>query len=173
MAGEAIAVERALRHAGMSPDAARSILLAARLSGAPALTPSDIATIARHTAPEVAVSDLAFNEADFITLGASAVNSVVIAWTPPPNTLGILRWVATGVGTRADFDSITWRLRVGGSAINGFDAIQGPIASIIVPLPIFWPIFKGQKVDVIATNRSATAITNVTALVRGTFFPSP
>ena len=66
----------------MSPDAERSILLAARLSGAPALTPSDIATIARHTAPEVAVSDLAFNEADFITLGASAVNSVVIAEGP-------------------------------------------------------------------------------------------
>ncbi len=117
------------------------------------------------------VADLMFNEANFITLAASAVRSVVVTFTPPANTLGILRQFAQGIGNQADYDLITWQLRVGGTPVNGFDSITGPIAPVFLPIDIFWPIFAGQKVEVVATNLSATAIANVTALVRGTFFP--
>lgn len=163
-------LQQALERAGVGSTIARSIGLAARLSGQ-RRDLSEIATIALHTNPEMAVADPMFNEANFITLAASAVNSVVVTFTPPANTLGILTEFAQGIGNQADYDLITWRLRVGPGAIPGFDAITGPIAPVFLPIKIFWPIFAGQKVEVVATNLSATAIANVTALVRGTFFP--
>lgn len=130
---------------------------------------SDIEIIASHLYPSP--FDWWFNVAAPITLGASAARSVVVAFALKPGMLGILRNFSTGVANQADWDSIVWAVEVSDSPIIGFDFIQGPISDVLNPVPLFWPLYTGQTCRVVATNLTASPITNVTAMLRGTTFP--
>jgi hypothetical protein len=160
-------IARASSKAGLASQQA-SIRLAASLSGqAPNL--SEIELISLHA--EQQLTDLIFNEANNITVNSGTIGTVV-TYKPPPGALGILRWMALGLQNLSDYDTITWSLVVGGMPVYGFDSITGPIASILDPMPIFWPIFQNQAVQVLANNPSSSGVTvsKATALVRGTIF---
>jgi hypothetical protein len=130
---------------------------------------SDYATIRDHEAR--AVYDHWFNEAAPITLGANAVDSVVVSFALPTGHVGILRNFAMGLENASDFDNVRWRLRVNRDPVVGFDNIVGQLSTFIVPVELLIPLEKNATVDVVVSNLTAAPITNVTALVRGTFFP--
>lgn len=141
----------------------------AKMTGA-VFTLSNLEVIAARA--EWSPWDFHFNEAAPVTVAASATATQIVSYRLPPASLGILDFFAPGVQNLADWDSLTFRLRVNGAPIPGFDKIQGPIGSITLPAPVGWPIFSAQLVDVVADNASASAIGNVTAVIRGRFFPN-
>ena len=150
------------------PSAQAQVKLAAQLSGQ-SVGLSEIEQIALHAEPQL--TDLIFNEANNVSVPAGTT-TVIVTYKPPANTLGILRWFATGIQNLSDFDVLTWQLVVGGNPVYGFDNIKGPIASILDPMPMFWPIFQGQAVVVQAQNPASSGITvaKATGLVRGSIF---
>ena len=130
----------------------------------------EVEIINAHLFPQI--SDHDFNEAGPITLAASASRSVVVSFTIPRGMLGILRSFATAVQNAADWGRVRWALTINASPVHGYDNLLGPISDILYPRIMAKPLFQGQVIRVVATNLTATAISNVTAAISGNFFPA-
>ena len=114
----------------------------------------------------------AWREADFIaSLAASAPFTRVVAFRVPMGELGILEGFANGVSNAADWDTLTWQVRVNGTALPGFDVVQGVVGYIPVVEPLAIPLMPNQLVEVMVRNDSIVAILNPAAVIIGRIFP--
>ncbi len=114
-----------------------------------------------------------FREADFIaSLGASAPFTRVVAFRVPMGDLGLLEGFANGVANAADWDNLTWQVRINNTAIPGLDVIQGVVGYIPVTEPLAIPLMPNHLVEVMVRNNSIVAILNPAAAIIGrTFAP--
>lgn len=117
------------------------------------------------------VGDRWFNEAAPVTLLANAANQLVVSFQLPVAHIGILRQFATFAQTDADLEDIIFAIRIAGQKQPGYDRIQGPIANIIFPPVINMYCPPGSLIEIVASNTTAANINDVTALLRGTYFP--
>lgn len=129
---------------------------------------TDAQIIQSHLTPQI--TDQWFNLAQPITLAADASRSTIVSFQVPPGCLGILRAFATAVQNGADWGRIRWAITVDGNPIQGFDNVRGPLSDILYPVILVWPLYRNQLLRVVASNLTSTAISNVTAMIRGTYF---
>lgn len=131
-------------------------------------------TLMAHLAP--LPWDKVFEEADFITLAASAVQQEVVRWprngTDNSAMLALVRGLAMGPALLTDWDNIVWQVQVDGAAWPGYDRIIGPFAVFVYPKPVLIPLLPGQVVRIVASNLTAAPIALVSAALEGNYFPS-
>lgn len=132
---------------------------------------SALRTIAQHASYQP--GDFHVNEADYITLAASATDSEIITpYQVPAGMLGMIDSYANGVPNLAFWDYITWKLVVNTRPVPGFDALQSQIGFIMAPAPVGWPLMSGDTIHLLASNSLAVALPHVTAVVRCRLFPA-
>jgi hypothetical protein len=117
------------------------------------------------------VLDQPWQIANFIpSLAVGAVRQVVCEFAVPAQQLGICRGLGLALTTFTDFGNVQWQLLVNGGAVTGFDNIRGQIGSIIFPQPLSVPLFRGSKIQVVATNIGVAPVLFVTARIGGDTF---
>jgi hypothetical protein len=119
-----------------------------------------------------------FNEAQPVTLAASASRQVVVQWPQVgqeqsnASRCAIVDGVAMGTLLLSDLDSIVWSILVDGTPVVGLDFIKGPFGVFIYPKPVLIPMLPSQLVQIVASNLTAVAIPLVTAYLMGRSFPT-
>lgn len=130
---------------------------------------SDAAIILSHEFTQI--MDQPWQIANFIPALAPGAFGVVCEFAVPAQQLGICRSIGLALPSFVDFGNIQWQLRVNGSPVTGFDNIRGQIGNIIFPQPLSVPLFRTTRIQVVATNISATAtVLFVTARIGGDTF---
>lgn len=89
----------------------------------------------------------------------------------PAGDVGVLTYFSNAVGAAADFQYVTFAIEIDGAPLNGFASIIGPLSfSTRQPWQMMEPLRGGQRVQVVATNTGATAISNVQGFVAGWYW---
>lgn len=103
-----------------------------------------------------------------ITLGASASRSEIINYRLPPGSVGVIRFFGNSITNASDVEFVEFSVLVNGSPVAGwanFVGIRSPAVSSLIPVVI--PLTPSSRIEVVATNTSASAISGVAAVLRG------
>lgn len=114
-----------------------------------------------------------FNKADTVTVAASASRTTIgeAAFRIPAGCVGVLHEIANSIFNPISNLDIVFALLVDDSPLTGFSHIVGPVATARAPLFMQDGLASNQLVRWVATNRTAVAVPDVYALVRGWFWP--
>lgn len=135
---------------------------------------------AQHTTQEIIAAYAAnplltaefINEANFLTIPAVSPFITVLSYKVPDRQVGILESICNGVSDILQYDVVQWQLRVDGMAIPGYDIVGGPIGLFPdVIQRIFWPLYQGQVVQVLANNIATIPAVDICAKITGRVFP--
>jgi hypothetical protein len=127
--------------------------------------------ISEHAVNPWMVSEFV-NEANFVTVPAGSTFIPVLTYRVPRNNIGILEGFTNAVSDFLQFDFVQWQLRVDGLALPGYDIVGGPIGFFPdVVQRIFWPLFQGQVVTVLANNIATIPAVDIAAKITGRVFP--
>jgi hypothetical protein len=112
-----------------------------------------------------------FDKAAKVTLTASQLNSEIIAFRVPAGMLGVLRFFANQVGSVSDMAFVSFTLRLEDSPVTGYANIIGPKSpGLSSPDALVVPLQGGNRISVVASNLSASAIQSVAARIKGWFW---
>jgi hypothetical protein len=112
-----------------------------------------------------------FDKAAKITLAASAVGTEIIAFAVPAGMLGVLRFFANQVGSVSDMAFVSFTLRLEDSPVTGYANIIGPKSpGLSSPDALVVPLLGGNRIAVVASNLSSSAIQSVAARIKGWFW---
>lgn len=111
-----------------------------------------------------------FFKCEPITLGANASRSPITGYVLDAGYYGVLRFIANQVGNPPDYPSVTFALEFDGAPLPGYASIIGSIGSIENPLAMMDGLIGGQTVRWVASNSTASAISNVFGYMRGWFW---
>lgn len=117
-------------------------------------------------------ADEFINEANFLTIPAGSGFIPLLTYRVPARNVGILEGFCNAVSDPLQFDFVQWQLRVDGMAVPGYDIVGGPIGFFPdVVQRIFWPLFEGQLVQVLANNVATIPAVDICAKITGRVFP--
>lgn len=127
--------------------------------------------IAAHAVNPTMVSEFV-NEANFLTIPAGSTFIPILTYRVTARNVGILEGITNAVSDILQYDFVQWQIRVDGLAIPGYDIIGGPIGFFPdVVQRIFWPLFQGQVVTVLANNIATIPAVDIAAKITGRVFP--
>jgi hypothetical protein len=134
-----------------------------------AAPPAALQVIQAHALNPFLVHD-EFNEANFVTLPASAPFTRIVSVQVPQGRLGLLNSFFVAVANFADWDFLTFQLRVSQAGHMSFDEIQGPMSDIVRYRQTFVPLLTGATIEIVVSSVLALPIPFVTAGLIGRFF---
>jgi len=135
------------------------------------IQPTTMEIIAKHATNPWLTAEF-INEANFLTIPAGSGFIPVLTYFVPDRQVGILEGFANGVSDILQFDFVQWQVRVNDGAIPGYDIVGGPIGLFPdVIQRIFWPLFQGQRVTVLANNIATIPAVDICAKITGRVFP--
>jgi len=138
---------------------------------APPGQPTNMEIIAAH-ASNPAIINEPINEANFLTIPAGSPFIPILTYQVPARNVGILEGITNAVSDLLQFDFVQWQIRVDGMALLNYDIIGGPIGFFPdVVQRIFWPLFQGQRVQVLANNIATIPAVDICAKITGRVFP--
>lgn len=93
------------------------------------------------------------------------------AFRIPAGDVGVLTYFSNAVGSAADYPNVTFAVEIDGAALNGFGSIIGAFSfSTRMPWQMMEPLKGGQRVQVVATNTGATAVSNAQGFLAGWYW---
>jgi hypothetical protein len=147
---------------------ASGVAVPAAGSGAP---PNVMDVIAAHAMQPWLMSEHV-NEANFLTIPALSGFVPILTYTCPARNAGIIEGFTNAVSAIQQFDYVQWQVRINDAAIPEWDLIGGPIGFFPdVVQRVFWPLFQGQTLTVLANNIATIPAPFITAKILGRVFP--
>lgn len=112
------------------------------------------------------------NEANFLTIPALSGFVPILTYTCPARNAGIIEGFTNAVSAVQQFDYVQWQVRIDSAAVPEWDVIGGPIGFFPdVVQRVFWPLFQGQTLTVLANNAATIPAPFITAKILGRVFP--
>ncbi len=112
-----------------------------------------------------------FRRGQQITLTANQLRASITGYRIPAGCLGVLRFFANQTGNASDSPSVTFALLIDGQALPGFASLIGSVSpSMQSPTPLMDPLNGQQVVQVVASNTSASSISNVAGAIIGWYW---
>lgn len=138
--------------------------------GDPAL-PTVMDVIARHAVEPWRMSEHV-NEANFLTIPALSGFIPILTYTCPARNAGIIEGFTNAVSAIQQFDYVQWQVRINDGVVPEWGIIGGPIGFFPdVIQRVFWPLFQGQTLTVLANNAATIPAPFITAKILGRVFP--
>lgn len=112
-----------------------------------------------------------FTRSEPVTLLGNAIKTEITAYVILQGCFGVLRFFSNTVGNISDYPNVRFSVEIDGAPLTGFARIEGPFApSLNAPAPMMDALLPGQRVRVVASNLSASSISNVQAFFRGWYW---
>lgn len=141
------------------------------LPAATGQAPNVMDVIAAHVMQPWLQSEMV-NEANFLTIPALSPFIPILTYTCPARNCGYIEGFTNAVSAIQQFDYVQWQVRINDAAIPEWDIIGGPIGFFPdVVQRVFWPLFQGQTLTILANNIATIPAPFITAKILGRVFP--